>query len=306
MAYRLPSPKFRVQNLLNRTKTYGSARKIIWNKVGRADKYNIYRSYIPYGKFTLLATVSGDTTEYIDESVGIISNNDFEDLEDLTVNTWRGWYYRLSAVRANGEEGYISDPYSDQEATLLNNPPFGSYQVGDGKEFKYCGSSPLPDEDDTSVFLEIRNRDLNILQRDGQWVWYFKQRAEGQRCPYWVDTLHQCKNGKNCPVCHGTGLAQGGYYDPVKILVRLVGSNRTLKQYQHGLQIEYQARSWTVWTPILANRDIIVTNDGRRYEILDVTPSIIRGGVITKQDFNIKEKMPEDFVYTLEVPGPLY
>ena len=77
MAYRLPSPKFKVQNLLNRTKTYGSARKITWNKVGRADKYNIYRSYIPYGKFTRLATVSGDTTEYIDETVGIISNNDF-------------------------------------------------------------------------------------------------------------------------------------------------------------------------------------------------------------------------------------
>ena len=80
MAYRLPSPKFRVQNLLNRTKTYGSARKIIWNKVGRADKYNIYRSYIPYGKFTLLATVSGDTTEYIDETV------DFSNIPEIIAN----------------------------------------------------------------------------------------------------------------------------------------------------------------------------------------------------------------------------
>lgn len=305
MAYRLPSPKFKVQNLLNRTSNYGTARKLTWKLVNKAVKYNIYRSYVPYGEFSLIASVDGSVTEFIDDNTGVVSSDDFKDLENLTINTWRGWYYRMSSVRENGEEGYISDPYSDQEATLLNNPPFGSYQVGDGKTFNYCSSSDLPTEDDTEYFLEIRSRDLNILQRDGQWVWYFKQRAEGQRCPTWVDTLNQCKRGKNCPVCHGTGLVKG-YYDPVKILVRLVGSNRTLTQYQHGLQIAYEAKSWTVWTPILANRDIIVTNDGTRYEILNVTPSIIRGGVITKQDFTIKEKMPEDFVYSLEVPGPLY
>lgn len=305
MAYKLPYPKFKVQNLLNRTSSFGTARKLTWNPVNKAAKYKIYRSYVPYGEFTLLDIVGSSLTEYTDSSAGIISSNDYSDLEDLTVNTWRGWYYRMSAVRENGEEGYISDPISDQESTLLNNPPFGSYQVGDGKIYSYCSSSDLPNEDDTEFFLEIRNRDLNVLQRDGQWVWYFKQRAEGERCPHWVDTLHQCKNGKNCPICKGTGLVNG-YYDPVKILVRLVGSARKLTQYQHGLQIEYQARSWTVWTPILANRDIIVTNDGRRYEILDVTPSIIRGGVITHQDFTIKEKMPKDFVYSLKVPGPLY
>lgn len=306
MAYKLPYPKFKVQNLLNQNSNLGTSRKLTWKPVTNASKYNIYRSYVPYGEFNLIGTVDGTATEFIDDTVGSISANNFSDLENLTENTWRGWYYRMSAVRASGEEGNVSDPISDQESTLLNNPPFGSYQVGDGKVYSYCSSSDLPIEDDTEYFLEIRNRDLNILQRDGQWVWYFKQRAEGKRCPYWLDTLHQCKNGKNCPLCHGTGIQDTGYYDPVKILVRLVGSQRKLTQYQHGLQIEYQAKSWTVWTPILANRDIIVTNDGRRYEILDVTPSIIRGGVITHQDFTIKEKLPKDFVYKLEVPGPLY
>ena len=306
MAYKLPYPKFKVQNLLNRTSTYGTARKLTWKSVAKADKYKIYRSYVPYGDFKLVATIEGNLTTYTDDKVGIISSDDFSDLENLTVNTWQGWYYRMSAVRADGTEGYISDPVSDQESTLLNNPPFGSYQVGDGKTYSYCSSSDLPTEDDTEYFLEIRNRDLNILQRDGQWVWFFKQRAEGERCPYWVDTLHQCRRGKNCPICHGTGLSESGYYPPVKILVRLEGSDRKLTKYQQGLRIEYQARSWTVWTPILANRDIIVTNDGRRYEILDVTPSIIRGGVITHQDFTVKEKMPKDFAYSLEVPGPLY
>lgn len=305
MAYKLPSPKFKVQNLLNKNSNLGTDRLITWDTVSKASTYNIYRSFVPYGEFSLIATVDGGSTSYTDTTAGNISSNNFIDLEDTTVNTWGTWYYRMSAVRANGEEGIISDPYSDQESTLLNNPPFGDYQVGDGKVYKYCSSSPLPTDDDTSIFLEIRSKDLNILQRDGQWVWYFKQRAEGKRCPHWVDTLNQCKNGKNCPICHGTGITKG-YYDPVKILVRLVGSDRSLVQYQHGMQISYQAKSWTVWTPILSNRDIIVTNDGRRYEILDVTPSIIRGGVITKQDFTIKEKMPKDFVYDLKVPGPLY
>ena len=159
MAYKLPYPKFKVQNLLNRTKTYGTARKLTWKPVNKAFKYNIYRSYVPYGEFTLIATADKDATTFIDESIGIISSNDFSDMEDLTVNTWMGWYYRMSAVREDGTEGYISDPVSDQESTLLNNPPFGSYQVGDGKVYSYCSSSDLPTEDDTEYFLEIRNRD---------------------------------------------------------------------------------------------------------------------------------------------------
>ena len=42
MAYKLPYPKFKVQNLLNRTKTYGTARKLTWKAVNKAFKYNIY------------------------------------------------------------------------------------------------------------------------------------------------------------------------------------------------------------------------------------------------------------------------
>lgn len=304
--YKLPYPKFKVQNLLNRNADYGMSRKLTWSPINKADKYRVYRSYVPYGSFKLIAELDGSTTEFIDDSVGITSNNAFSDLESLTINTWGGWYYRMSSVRSNGEEGSLSDPTSDQEATLLNNPPFGSYQVGDGKTYNYCGSSDLPTEDDTSYLLDIRSRDLNLLQRDGQWVWYFKQRAEGTRCPHWVDTLSQCKRGKNCPICHGTGLSDSGFYEPVKILVRLVGASRKITQFSRGLQVEFNSKSWTIWTPILSDRDIIVTNDGRRYEISDVTASIIRGGVITHQDFDIKEKMPKDFVYSLKVPGPLY
>lgn len=305
MAYKLPAPSFKVQNLLNINNDLGTNRKLTWKAVVNASKYNIYRSYVPYGDKSLIASIDAPATEYIDTSIGIISNNDFKDLEALTVNTWGGWYYWMSAVRADGTEGLISDPKSESESTLLNNPPYGSYQVGDGKTFNYCSSSDLPTGDDTDLFLEIRNRDLNILQRDGQWVWYFKQRADGKRCSNWQDDLQQCGRGKNCPICHGTGLVKG-YYDPVRILVRLVGSERKLVQEKLGLRTFYEASNWTVWTPILANRDIIVTNDGRRYEITGVTPSIIRGGVITKQDFKTIEKWPTDWVYTLPVPGALY
>ena len=142
------------------------------------------------------------------------------------------------------------------------------------------------------------------MQRDGTWVWYFKQRAEGRRCDGWVDDLQQCRNGKNCE-CHGTGLVHG-YYAPVKILVRLVGSDRMLMQERFGLRTTFQASNWTIWEPRLATRDIIVTPDGRRFEITDVNASIIRGSVITHQTFKTTEKWPTDHVYKLPVPGPLY
>ena len=311
--YPLQPPTVTVKNLLNQNGSLGQDRLITWTPVNHVASYNIYRSFISYNfkdendniLLDPIATVNAPATTYTDTNVGIISNADFTDLEDLTVNTWGGWYYAVSAVRSDGTVGLLSEPVNENSVSLLRNPPFGEYQIGTGPSYGYCNSTSLPTSDDTETLLEIRARNLNLLQRDGTWVWYFKQRAEGQRCSTWVDDLQQCSRGKNCPECHGVGLKQG-YYAPVKILVRLVGADRMLMQERFGLRTTFQARSWTIWEPRLATRDIIVAPDGRRYEINKVESSIIRGGVITHQTFDTIEKWPTDWVYTLPVPGPLY
>ena len=311
--YPLQPPSVTVKNLLNQNNMLGQDRLITWTPVNHAASYNIYRSFISYNFLDEndniildpIANVAAPATSYTDTNVGIISNSDFKDLEDLTVNTWGGWYYAVSAVRSDGTVGLLSTPVNEISVSMLRNPPFGTYQIGTGPSYGYCNSSDLPTSDDTETLLEIRARNLNLLQRDGTWVWYFKQKAEGERCSTWEDDLQQCSRGKNCPECHGVGLKQG-YYAPVKILVRLVGSDRMLMQERFGLRTTFQASNWTIWEPRLATRDIIVIPDGRRFEITDVNASIIRGSVITHQTFKTTEKWPTDWVYTLPVPGPLY
>ena len=311
--YPLQPPSVTVKNLLNQNQTLGQDRLITWTPVNHASSYNIYRSFISYNfkdendniLLSPIATVDAPATSYTDTNVGIISNSDFKDLEDLTVNVFGNYYYAVSAVRPDGTLGLLSEPVTDINVSLLRNPPFGSYQIGTGPTYGYCNSTSLPTSDDTELLLEIRARNLNLLQRDGTWVWYFKQRADGERCPGWVDDLQQCSRGKNCPICHGTGLKYG-YYAPVKILVRLVGSDRMLMQERFGLRTTFQASNWTIWEPKLSSRDLIVAPDGRRYEIAEVNASIIRGSVVTHQTFKVIEKWPTDWVYTLPVPGPLY
>ena len=303
--YKLPIPaNFKVTNLLNRNDGYSTNRLLEWSAVTDAVSYNIYRSFVEYTGFQKIATVAAPSTSFTDTTTSLVANDSYIDLTNITVNTWNGWYYRIAAVRSNGEEGYVSDAMSELESNVLYNPPVGNYSFGESKIYGDAFAT-YSDINIECELLEIRNRNIKLLQLDGQWVWFFKQAVKGKRCPYYADDLGQCNRGKRCPVCHGTGIADGGYMDPVMILVRLVGANRRLVQELYGLRQVYEASSWTIWSPILASRDFFVAKDGRRFEIVDVKPSMQQGGLISKQDFTTIEKMPTDPIYELQVPGPL-
>lgn len=140
--------------------------------------------------------------------------------------------------------------------------------------------SYLPSTDISESFLwEIRSRERWILEIGGERVQLLKRRYEGLKCvDCWDEVRKQARVSDDCLTCYGTGIVDG-YYDPIEILVSLVDpAVNKINIQEHGMRKEITPRSWTLWEPLISNKDIIVTKlNSRRYWINNVTPSTFRG-----------------------------
>ena len=90
--------------------------------------------------------------------------------------------------------------------------------------------------------------------------------------------------------------------------MRFVSANEGKVIKEYGLLRERLPRSYTIHTPILADRDIIRDRNNKIYEILDVTKHYYRGALITHQDFSMREIDLLDKSYLneqLKAPGVL-
>lgn len=311
----LSAPSVKVQNLLNRNAGALQDMRVEFTGVSGADGYNIYRSQIPYGEFVKVASVDSGTTVWIDDTATIESTNDAEPYEvyvnEQTILQRPNFYYRVAAyevdVDGNETEGELSYPTSAEDAVISCAADRDSIYTLNDFSIYSCGTgAPIPSANQLLPYLsEIRRRTLAILQMDGQWVWYFKRRLYGERCPNVDFDNNQCKYGSRCPTCFGTNM-KDPYLDPVLIKVVLVYGEKKEEFMDLGIRTIRESKSWTIWQPKIAQRDFFVDHNGERFEITSVTKSSpMLGGMYARQDFNFRELEMNHALYRLNVPGPV-
>lgn len=312
----LVAPKtVKVTNLLNRNDGALFDYKIEWTPVSGADGYKIYSSIIPYGNFTEIIDVPASQTEYIDTSSTIVATNDRElyssyTNEETIVSDFVNYYsvvpYTIDPD-GNKEEGQPSKPVTEEDSRLSCAGPFDKpYMIGNFPVTP-CGLKyGLPSNKYTKQITNIiREEAIYLLQRDGQWVWWFKRKHRGERCPHVEMGNNQCMYGDNCKICYGTNLV-GGFYDPVLIKMVVVYGQKKMAMEDLGIRAIRESKSWTIWQPKIAARDFFVLANGKRCEITSVTPSSpYMGGIYNKVDFDFRELEIGHAFYSIKVPGPI-
>jgi len=159
----------------------------------------------------------------------------------------------------------------------------------------------LPPTDNMSHWMyEIRNRYKWLLQMGGEKVWLLKRRWVGEDCPNMDPVRNTHRHVDKCEICYGTGFI-GGFYPAVQIMASLIyATTERIVRYEYGMRREYEPKSWTLWKPILRNKDLIVRKDGKRFWIQNVTPTRWRG-IFLRQNFDLAEVEPDNIVYTVPV-----
>ena len=256
--------------------------KISWSANPLATEYKIYRSRVPYGEATLIATTSD--LEYIDENFEIIDGTEC--------------YYRVSSVRDGVESPisrYQSAPntteymattegtWTDSNNTRLD-PHDNKYPNG---ESSYIGTNYLP----LNVlrryqFNKILRDELWILQDCGEPIYLIKKK----RVNYSTDTEDDNRRVGRKDIVQ--------YYEPIIIWSHIASPGQTHIVSYRGAALEKNSRSWTIYTPQLIDGDLIITKDNKRWEIQNVTYQRSWRGSTTWQAYDLKEFPITDPIYT--------
>jgi len=166
----------------------------------------------------------------------------------------------------------------------------------------------MDQEQASYYFNEIRRRAVFILQNDGEDCKLLIRRIQGTICPYFKDSQAegQCpsplgKTKSDINKCYNTGYV-GGYYDAIDLKVRFVATGMKQLVQEAGRRIEYQPRSWTMWTPKLKDHDFIVTKRNERFEIGGVNEITRWRGLAVRQEFDTYLRPMTDPIYEIDVP----
>jgi len=288
--------------------------KITWSANTESDilKYIIYRNFTPYGTFIKVGEVNAPIVTFTDEptletvaAVVGVSQGISQGLDGL-------WYYRVSAVNTGAEEGVSSDPLTVEEVEAFDTNPFTSVTVGPSIiNFAPDEAADLSDNEDLKEYFQrIRYHALWMLMQDGQDVLLFKRKAEGIKCPFWQEDAQQCQQPLGDPKfntsnsCYNTGIV-GGYYAPIQMKMRIIMDKMSVSTFKEGMRTTMTPRSWTIWTPRLGNFDFIVTSDGSRYEVTNVSRQVARGGLITHQSFDLIRKWETEMICSVPITATL-
>lgn len=157
----------------------------------------------------------------------------------------------------------------------------------------------LPPTDGMEHWMqEIRNRYIWLLQAGGEKVYLLKRRWLGDPCPNIDPVRHTHRDVDKCPICYGTTFV-GGYYPAIQIVASLISpAPEKARQFDYGIRREFEPRSWTLWKPILRNKDVIVRKDGRRYWVQNTTPTRWRG-IYLRQNFDLADVEPDHVIYDI-------
>ena len=239
--------------------------------------YRIYRSAIPYGTFALIATVNSSTLSYQD-TIPLIPYNEY-------------FYYVVAYNGSEGARPQYGMTFRDEQA--MAKDPFT-----DQSPYVY------PDYSDMQFFFEeIRRRHLWLLEQDGENVKLLKRRFEGTKCPLVESESEQCPNPLGKPIgtnaCYGTNFV-GGFYPYLDIKMRIGLANTGLGLQNEGFRIANKPKLWTIYVPIINVGDLIITQENKRYEIVNTLRTAQRG-MLLHQECEVELLSASDIRYKVTV-----
>jgi len=274
-----PPTKVVVRNLLKADRSIA----VLWESLNGLSGINVYRNYVPYGTFTKInpSLLAPGLTGFIDSNAAIIDDTDP--------------YYCVSLVNASGE-GPLSPPVTYEPLDNFQRDPFVGYPESPQLQVVAPAGNLPTNLQMQYYFHEIRRRDLWLLEQDGGYCWLFKRNWPSQT-PQTAEELDR----------YDQFAREGQYFPPIKIKVRFVSAEQNKVLAEYGLRREKIPRSWTIWTPLIHDHDVIIDSRGRRFEVTSVTPHYFRD-LITHQDFDLRLLESTDEAYKnvkFEPPEPL-
>lgn len=271
--------------------------KISWKPAVLATGYNVYRSQVPYGTIKDLIAENIQETEFIDEGFDIIEG----------VN----YYYAVSTIRSyedgSSKESAMSRWQTAQntneymmtsEGTWLDNnnmiyDPHSNKFPTSNQEQNYIGVNFLPlNVMRRTQFNYIQRHEMWILQDRGEPVYLLKRKKVNYSQPEDDDDRRIARSNRMT-----NDIAMVEFYEPLIIFAALASPGQTHIVYASGAALEKQTRSWTLYTPLLEDKDIIIDKENKRWEVQDVVRQRSWRGATTWQQFNIKALPITDPVY---------
>lgn len=262
--------------------------KISWKPAVLASGYNVYRSKVPYGSIYDLVAENITELSFTDE--------DFDIIEGIT------YYYAVASVRIVNGETKVSGRSRWQTAQNTNeymSPDKGTWldtnnMVYDphsnkfptsNQEQNYRGVNFLPlNVMRRTQFNYIQRHEMWILQDRGEPVYLLKRKKVNYSNPDDDDDRRVSARGTRLAV--NEPLVE--FYEPLIIFVALASPGMTHTVNVAGAVMEKQTRSWTIYTPLLEDKDILIDKENKRWEIQDVVYQRSWRGAITWQSFNVK------------------
>ena len=154
---------------------------------------------------------------------------------------------------------------------------------------------------------EMKRRTLTIVANQGIDHILLKRLTSGTRCAFWKSEEEQCEKplDPRSP-CYNTGWI-GGYTAPITIKIVIPPTDRVSVSYEEGVRKEFTPKPWTMPTPMIAERDILVDKySGERFEVLNITDSLFRGlPMMTEFDMRLANRGSSPYIYALPLPVPL-
>lgn len=157
------------------------------------------------------------------------------------------------------------------------------------------------------ILNDIRQRHLTVLQQDGDDYLWLKRKVSGTVCPYWDDHAQQCRKPIDAQAACYNAKYIGGYEMPMAIKVALPTPVIQSVQTEAGLLKAQPMRPWTVWEPLLSDRDLLVhRRTGERFEVVAVQHSGQWRGLFICQFFDMRQlQVGQDYAtrVTVALPG---
>ncbi len=275
----------------NKCQGYKGEYKISWQKSALANYYRVYFNYVPYGVPTLIADNLTDLT-YTFTNFDVIDGTELYFIvasirdNNGTITEARSRYQR--AQNTSEFMSFSQGTWLDNN-NMMCNPHTNLYPDASDAErdTSYIGVNPLPLEEFRRYqFNRILRDELWILQDRGEPVYLIKKKRVNYDQPEDDDDRRQGRSN----------IVQ--FYSPIIICAAIASPGQTHNVYVSGRGFEKSSRSWTIYTPLLNDEDILIDKENKRWELQNVTHQRSWRGAITWQSFDIKALPITDPVYS--------
>jgi hypothetical protein len=154
-----------------------------------------------------------------------------------------------------------------------------------------------------SRFLDMREKLRWMMAMGGERVLLYKRMYSGTYSSKWDPIRKQVQQDPNDTEGFGTPYV-GGYFGPFEIFVSLktAGSPQISRITDQGIRREFTSTSWTLWEPLLNNKDFIVRRNNQRLWINSVDISKWRHHIL-RQTFVHEEIERSNIIYKIPIDG---